>query len=125
MVMWPCRELENPFLIQVARLYAVTLRAFDSIQRVKPTSDFGELWQLSPLSKVSSSFIKPAAMHWIHANDRSPTHSLRAATRWSRCSKEPTWREPNGSSTREKEVRPLAPHPTQEERPHEAARVLT
>jgi hypothetical protein len=51
--MWPCRELENPFLIQVARLYAVTLRAFDSIQRAKPTSDFGELWQLSPLSKVT------------------------------------------------------------------------
>lgn len=50
------RELENPFLIQVARLYPVTLRAFDSIQRAKPTSDFGELWQLSPLSKFAGSY---------------------------------------------------------------------
>jgi hypothetical protein len=63
------RELENPFLIQVARLYAITLNAFDSARREKQTSDFNELWQLSPISKVCHtppclfSIAAPSAKH--------------------------------------------------------------
>jgi len=48
------RELENPFLIQVARLYAITLHTLDTMAATCPQieSNFEDLWELTPLAKA-------------------------------------------------------------------------